>query len=102
MMSEKSERITQLEAEVDRWMAEANRLYGVGQDIEADRVALQQQVETLREAFDNRGEEVLANYFIGEDLEFRDTLIQIIQELPLHQWITLIKQRPIVTETGGK
>ena len=50
----------QLEAEVEKWKAEANRLYGVGQDIEDDRVALQQQVKQLRELFDGASSRIRA------------------------------------------
>jgi hypothetical protein len=42
-------RFTQLEADVDKWKTESNRLYGVGQDIEADRVALQKRADGLRD-----------------------------------------------------
>ncbi len=45
--SHTDEEYRQLEAEVTKWKTEANRLYGVGQDIEADRVELQRQVEKL-------------------------------------------------------
>ncbi len=42
-------KIIQLEAEIDKWKTEVNRLYGVGQDIEADRMELQKQVEGFKE-----------------------------------------------------
>lgn len=48
LVREARERIIQLESEVDKWKTEANRLYGVGQDIEADRVELEAENEMLR------------------------------------------------------
>lgn len=58
----------QLEADVDKWKSEANRLYGVGQDIEADRVALQKQLEELKgfvDMFDIDRLNGMFNHYMG-------------------------------------